>query len=263
MSVACLQLTEATLAYPGVDGEYGREDITLWGPETHVVTDRASGVGAFMSDPECYSIVCKLMCESGMHWGNGPFRDAVIAQIAEMEDMEMIDTAYESWCQEEANMDDLHEPSLFTEWNQATGCSNFVGADQMGKNMKVSKFTPEMLQQQDTLNYFYNFVWNSVNKNTFAPIATNVDNSVVPDTNELLTLTAVGTNHGVAKCAFGAVFIPKGAINHLQHNGGAQVGTIFDGEITFTPGNKFPWRLQRDGIKFTYEGMCGTHQDDY
>lgn len=154
------------------------------------------------------------------------------------------------------DMDDLHEPSAFAEWDQADGCSKFVGMNE--KSIKPPLLTPEMLSQRDTINWFYNFKWNT----TFCP--GNTMTAVVPDTIELLELTAVGDNHGVAKCDFGAVFVPKGALTHLQYNGGAEVGTIFDGEITFTPQNKFPWRLKKDGITFTYQDMCGTRSpDDY
>ena len=259
MSAAYLQLTEATIAYPTADLE-GKEEITLWGPETR----HASCVpGAFLRDDDAYYQIHELSTAAGMQWDYGPYRAAVLAITDEMDEWEEHGTAYEEWCQEEANMDDLHEPSLFTEWNQSTGCSNFVGADQMGKNMKVSKFTPEMLTQRDTLNWAYNHLWNNPHFTSIPETHLQVMHEV-PNTTELLTLTAVGANHGVAKCEFGAVFVPKGAINHLQHNGGAKVGTIFDGEITFTPGNKFPWRLARDGIKFTYEDMCGTRiNDDY
>jgi len=259
MSAAYLQLTEATIAYPTADLE-GKEEITLWGPETR----HASCVpGAFLRDDDAYYQIHELSTAAGMQWDYGPYRAAVLAITDEMDEWEEHGTAYEEWCQEEANMDDLHEPSLFTEWNQSTSCSNFVGADQMGKNMKVSKFTPEMLTQRDTLNWAYNHLWNNPHFTSIPETHLQVMHEV-PNTTELLTLTAVGANHGVAKCEFGAVFVPKGAINHLQHNGGAKVGTIFDGEITFTPGNKFPWRLARDGIKFTYEDMCGTRiNDDY
>lgn len=154
------------------------------------------------------------------------------------------------------HMDDLHEPSAFAEWDQGDGCSKFVGMDD--KSIKPPLMTPEMLIQRDTLNRFFNFKWNT----TFCPGDTV--STVVPDITELLELTAVGDNHGVAKCVFGAVFVPKSAINHLQYNGGAAVGTIFDGEITFTPQNKFPWRLKKNGITFTYQDMCGTRSpDDY
>jgi len=151
----------------------------------------------------------------------------------------------------EAEMESLHGPSFFSEWDQADGCSKFYGMKD--GDIRPKEFTPEMLQQRDDLNWFFNFKWNGPKGRD----RYNTSPAIVPDMIELLELTAVGDNHGVAKCVFGAVFIPKGALNHLNYNGGAEVGTIFDGEITFTPNNKFPWRLKKDGITFTYEDMTG------
>jgi len=242
-------LTEVTLAFPNVYDD-DQTEISLWGDETIYAMP---GAAAWMREKDAYHKITELVIESGMHWEYGPFRSAVFDIIDEMEEWEDHGTAYEQWCQEDANMDDLHEKSLFTEWNQAAGCSTYVGADQMGKNMKVPEYTPEMLQQRDDLNWFFNFKWNGPKGRD----RYNTSPAIVPDMIELLELTAVGDNHGVAKCVFGAVFIPKGALNHLNYNGGAEVGTIFDGEITFTPNNKFPWRLKKDGITFTYEDMTG------
>jgi len=251
MSAACLQLTDATLGFPNIYDK-GVTEVTLWGP----------GTGPWMNDHDAYHKILAAATEAGMHWEEGPYRAAVLAHIDEMEEWEEHGTAYEQWIQEDANMDDLHEPSLFTEWNQVEGCSTYVGADQVGKNMKIREFTPEMLQQREDLNWFFNFKWNQERFPGY-PNTRFEEIMKVPDQIELLELTAVGDKHGVAKCVFGAVFVPRGALKHLQHNGGAEVGTIFDGEITFAPGNKFPWRLTRDGVKFTYEDMCGTRQDDY
>jgi hypothetical protein len=253
---ACLQLTEATLAYPRGDLE-GKEEITLWGPET----GRAMpGAAEFLRDEDAYNMIHELATASGMLWDYGPHRSAVHDAIDQMEEWEEHGAAYDEWLlsQSGEGMEELHAPSLFTEYNQGTGESQFVGADQLKKNMKIPEFTPEMLCQREDLNSFFNFKWNDPQT-----IFSKRYVSQVPDQTELLTLTAVGDNHGVAKCIFGAVFIPKGAITHLQYNGGAEVGTIFDGEITFTPQNKFPWRLKKNGITFTYEDMCGTRKDDY
>jgi hypothetical protein len=111
-----------------------------------------------------------------------------------------------------------------------------------------------MLLQRDMLNYFFNFKWNEPYK---AEDQRKLPDLQVRDTTELLELVAVGDNHGVAKCHFGAVYVPKSALTHLRYNGGTEVGTIFDGEITFTPANKFPWRLKYNGVTFTYEDMTG------
>lgn len=253
MSAAYLNLTEATVAYPNIYDD-DKTEVTLWGAENW---GTISGAAAWLRGPDAYRDILLLITESGMHWDEGPYKAAVLATIDDMEEWEEHGAAYDKWCQGVPDMDDLHAPSLYTEWNQATGESNFIGADQLQKNMKIPKYTPEMLLQRDTLNWFYNFKWNT----PFT--AGDTMTTVVPDTIELLELTAVGDNHGVAKCDFGAVFVPKSALNHLTYNGGAEVGTIFDGEITFTPGNKFPWRLVRDGVKFTYEDLCGTRPDDY
>jgi len=243
MSAAHLIINEVTLGFPNI---YDQEktELTLWGPET---TTAMHGATEWMRDPNAYHKILALMIETGMHWEEGPYRVAVIEATFEMEEWEEHGTAYEKWCQEDTNMDDLHKPSLFTEWNQGEGCSTYVGADQLGKNMKVLEFTPEMLIQRDYLNYFFNFVWNNPVSTWRARTRFSEMNSV-PNNTELLTLTAIGENHGVAKCYFGAVFVPRGAIQYLKHNGGATVGTIFDGEITFTPQNKFPWRLEKNGI---------------
>ena len=258
MSAACLQLTEATLGFPNGYDE-GKTEVTLWGPETIYAMP---GAAAWMRDPDAYRKILHLVMESGMHWEGGQWREEVFNVIFEMEEWEEHGTAYEKWCQEGVNMDDLHEKSLFTEWNQSEECSTYIGADQMGKNMKIPEYTPEMLQQRDDLNWHFNFKWSGPKWNKpYDPV--DPSPTIVPNQTELLELTAVGDNHGVAKCVFGAVFVPKGALNYLQYNGGAEVGTIFDGEITFTPNNKFPWRLVKDGITFTYQDLCGNRPDDY
>ncbi len=248
MNAQCFaHLTEATLSFPNMYDE-GRSvtEIDLWGPETITAMP---GAAAWVRGEDAYNDIATLMIESGMHWDYGPYRAAVLAHIDEMEDWEEHGTAYEKWCQEHTNMDDLHEPSYFLEWNQGEGAATWVGGGELHKNRgKVPQFTPEMLLQRDMLNYFFNFKWNT---------------GTAPDQTELLELVAVGDNHGVAKCEFGAVYVPKSALTHLRYNGGCGIGTIFDGEITFTPDNKFPWRLKHNGITFTYEDMCGTRPDDY
>ena len=251
MSAVCLQLTEATLGFPNCYDD-GKTEVTLWGPESMGCRQPVPGAEAWMSDDDAYQNILQLVTESGMHWENGPYKEAFIEHIFEMEEWEEHGTAYEKWCQDEANMDDLHEKSLFTEWNQATGESNFIGAGDIQKNMKITEYTPEMLAQRDELNWNYNFLWNQ-ERSPGCPNTRFEEIMKVPDQTELLELVATGENHGVAKCAFGAVFVPRGALTHLQYNGGAKIGTIFDGEITFTPNNKFPWRLKHNGITFTYQ----------
>ena len=155
---------------------------------------------------------------------------------------------------------DIHEASYFNEWDQSTGRVAFI-CDMKGI---AQKFTPEMLDQRDNLNEMYNFQHGSVLLiGLVRGTAWINETDHIPNKTELLELTAVGENHGVAKSDYGAVFIPRGALKYLLNNGGAQVGTIFDGEISFTPGNKFPWRLNRDGVKYTYHEQGDSGDDDY
>ena len=260
MSVTCVRLSEATLSYPtAFQGE--EEEVTLWDPGDQY------GVGEWLQGVNT-DMVFQLVCESGLHWDHGPYRERVQEAIRESEDPKEsiqdpeIAEALDQWRKGDdkgATMDDLHSPSLFTEWDQGVGEALFVGADQVQKNMKVQEYTPEMLAQREELNWCFNFLWN-IPQFTSVPNTIELENP--SDQVELLELVAVGDNHGVAKCKFGAVFVPKGALTYLQHNGGTEVGTTFDGEITFTPGNKFPWRLARNGIKYTYaENTYG--EEDY
>ena len=263
---ACHQLTEATLAFPTEDIDR-KEEITLWGPETLYAMP---GAAAFMQGEDAWWRVYELSVEAGMHWDQGPYRSSLQAAIAELDDPKEsiqdpeIEAALDQWRAGSDTMDDLHEPSYFVEWNQGEGQETWVGGDWSSwKDGKIPQYTPEMLAQRDTLNWMFNFRWNNPHF-TSIPETHPQDNYDVPDVVELLELTAVGENYGVAKCVFGGVYIPKSAINHLQYNGGAEIGTIFDGEIAFTPQNKFQWRLKKNGITFTYEDMCGTRNlDDY
>ena len=242
-------VTEVTIGLPGfprTDGllvqDVGYQEFELWGPETLYAMP---GAAAFMNDENCIFMLKELFYEAENEAYHRKLRK--MEEIStELDEWREIDRAHVQWCGGNVTMDDLHEPSYFSEWNQALGGG--IVTDKM--------FTPEMLAQRDALNWHYNFKWNS------GP--DGFDDFPVPDTTELLELVAVGDNHGVAKCVFGAIFVPKSALTHLYYNGGAEVGTIFDGEITFTPHNKFPWRLKHNGVTFTYEDMCGTRRpDDY
>lgn len=254
---------------------FNDEDIQLWAPNdrsaqglVEMMTERKGEAGGI-------SMISELAHEADMIHGKpyGPIKRELLdineqahrldfdqAPNGCVDDNQCIldpehSAALDQWRQE-AEMAQLYRPSAFAEWDQAEGCSKFVGMN--GKAIRPPELTPEMLEQRETLNHFFNHRWNTT---TFTG---DTMTTVVPDQIELLELIAVGDNHGVAKCMFGAVYVPKSAINHLRYNGGAEVGAIFDGEITFTPDNKFPWRLKKNGVKFTYEDMCGTRRpDDY
>ena len=153
--------------------------------------------------------------------------------------------AYEQWITGASNMDDLHGKSFFTEWNMAEGCPTFVGAGE--NNFVIPEYTPDMLVQRDYLNWCFNFAWNT----TFFPGDTMT--TVVPNRVEHLELVNVGENYSIAKSDYGAVYIPKAAMNYLDRNGRCEVGAKLDGEIGFTPGKgRFHWRLVPNGITYTY-----------
>ena len=257
----CLYLTEATLGYPTVvPGE--TEEITLWGSETE---DGVNSAAAFMGGENAYNDIGELSNESGMFWDSGPYGEKMVAAVEELDDPKEsiqdpeIAAALDQWRAGCDTMDDLHEPSYFLEWNQGEGGETWVGGDWSSwKDGKIPQYTPEMLEQREALNWMFNFHWNT----PFYPGDTMTN--VIPEQVELLELVSVGENYGVAKCVFGAVYVPKSALNYLNNNGGAEVGTIFDGEISFSPQKKFKWRLVKDGVTFTYEDMCGTRRlDDY
>ena len=120
---ACLQLTEATLAYPtAIPGE--KEEITLWGPETlHAMP----GAAAFMRGEEnAYNDIGELSNESGMFWDSGPYCKRLKEAVEELDDPKEsiqdpeIATALDQWRAGCNTMDDLHEPSYFVEWNQGS-----------------------------------------------------------------------------------------------------------------------------------------------
>ena len=259
---------------------FADEDISLWGGE---------GVWKFMSEtadlsePPAISVIAELSSEAGLVWDHSDLIQELCDTSTEMSEMDIVSDSHQCVIDPEheealiqwrnaTHMDDLHSASVFTEWNQSIECVTFVGAEKMGGWGRVEdfsaadapEFTPEMLIQRDTLNSVFNSKYGRALLIGLAdnnPIWWNETDSI-PNQTEILELTAVGANHGVAKSIFGAVFIPRGALEYLSRNGGAQIGTIFDGEMSFAPENKFPWRLTRDGVTFTYEDMCGNRPDD-
>ena len=162
--------------------------------------------------------------------------------------------AYEQWIAEASNMDDLHGKSLFTEWNQGSECTTYVGADELsgGNDRVIPEYTPEMLEQRDHLNWCFNFVWNTPHI-PGCPHTRFSEVLGVPNQVEFLEIVSVGENYSIAKSDYGAVYIPKAAMNYMNRNGGCEVGAKLDGEIGFTPGRgKCHWRLVPNGVTYTY-----------
>ena len=166
-----------------------------------------------------------------------------------------IAAALDQWRAGCDTMDDLHEPSYFVEWNQGEQHEAWVGGDWSSwRNGKIPQYTPEMLEQRDALNWMFNFVWNT----TFYPGDTMT--SVVPEVEIEMEIVAAGDSHAVAKCKYGSVFIPKGALKHIinlnygqlsmepleihkHRNEGGLVGEFVFGRIQYTPGKRHWWRV--------------------
>ena len=184
-------------------------------------------------------------------WNGAPLDDN-FAELHEFINDDEHAEAYEKWIAEASGMDDLHEKSLFTEWNQSLECSTFVGADEVSETMRVPEYTPEMLVQRDYLNWCFNFLWNKPQK-PGVPHTRFAEVLEVPDQVEFLEVVNVGENYSIAKSDYGAVYIPKAAMGYLDRNGGCEVNAKFDGKIGFTPGRgRFHWRLLPEGITYTY-----------
>jgi hypothetical protein len=286
---ACHQLTEATLAFPTQDIDR-KEEITLWGPETLYAMP---GAAAFMQGEDAWGVVYELSVEAGMHWDQGPYMSSLQAVLTELDDPKEsiqdpeIEAALDLWRAGEDNMDDLHEPSHFLEWNQGEGAETWahstvyaprravgegaetwVGGAELGNNnAKIQQYTPEMLEQRERLNWMYNFVWNKPEEehDTEGWVLSHWATDSIPDQCENLELVAVGDNYAVAKCPYGAVYIPKSGLKYLEYKGylfGGAIGSQFKGRITFTPFQKFPWRLKKDGITHSI-AACEDYYDDY
>ena len=236
------------------------ESITLWGPDIRPILKgpdwTCEGYDTW-DIPIPREMIEELCKETGMDWDEGPYKEKILQAIEEIEDPKEsiqdpeIAEALDQWRAGRDTMDDLHQPSLFTEWNQSEGTSTWVGAAEMEKNMKIGEYTPEMLQQREELNWAFNFKWN-----TLKPTM----DSVVPEVEIEMEIVAAGDSHAVAKCRYGSVFIPKGALKHIlnlnygqfsikpleihkHRSEGGLVGEFVFGRIQFTPGKRHWWRV--------------------
>jgi hypothetical protein len=223
----------------------------------------------------------ELMVESGMVEDWGPYYEAYReARIALLElddgitDPEHL-AAYEEWVAAEEM--DIHQPSYFSD---LVDCPEPVGSESPGFAMmkkmgwspgeglgqdgivdpickmipsllrddrgNVAKFTPEMLEQREQLNWNFNFLWNGFGfceGTTHHPIG----DYVPPIHCEDVEIVTVGDNHGVGKCKMGSVFIPKGALNYLGPD--AYVGQGIQATLErANEGARYPWRIVKNGI---------------
>ena len=178
-------------------------------------------------------------------------------------DDEEVEEALEQWraC---VGMDDLHKPSYFSDYagypEPVFWCpeAGLFGQDSDESDYKMLspllkddrgqlvKFTPEMLEQREQLNWNFNFLWNGFG---FCEGTTNhpTGDYVPPIHCEDVEIVTVGDNHGVGKCKMGSVFIPKGALNYLGPD--AVVGQGIQATLErANEGARYPWRIVKNGI---------------
>jgi len=154
-------------------------------------------------------------------WKHGPCDSTEFINDPEIE------TALDLW-REQDNMDDISEPSYFTQWDQSLNGTTWV-SDGNPQNLDPVLLTPEMLEQTDKLN----ILWDEEDPY-----------QVIADQLVTLEVLAVGDKHGVAKCAYGGVFLTKGTLTYLR---GVKIGDKFNCWITFTNA-KYPWRTVVNGV---------------
>ncbi len=240
------------------------ENITLWGPDIRPFIKGPDWTCEGLDTwdlPVPREMLEELCDESGMDWDNGPYCEGVRAAVDELDDPKEsiqdpeIAEALNQWRLGGDTMDDLHEPSYFVEWNQGEQHEAWVGGDWSSwKNGKIPQYTPEMLAQRDALNWMFNFNWNT----TFYPGDTMT--CVIPEVEIEMEIVAAGDSHAVAKCKYGSVFVPKGALKHIinlnygqlsmepqeihkHRSEGGLVGEFVLGRIQYTPGKRHWWRV--------------------
>ena len=188
-------------------------------------------------------------------------------------DDEEIEGALEHWRSWSDGMDDLHDPSYFSDyvgypepvgsespgfammemmgWSQGEGLGENGRVEPICKMIpsllkddrgNLSKFTPEMLEQRDHLNWNFNFHWNT----TFFP--GDRMTTVIPEQFGEVELVSVGENHGVAKCDMGSVFVPRGVLKFLGKKG--EVGQKFSASLEFVEEARYPWRVVKNSVQY-------------
>jgi hypothetical protein len=223
---------EIDLWHPSHDdrGERGASVKVLpWHPEMIEELAVASGMTGdngggddWANQIKAFDIVCSVGSDS-MHFINDP----------------EIERALDIW-REKDNMDDISEPSYFTQWDQSLNGTTWV-TDGNPQNLDPVLLTPEMLQQTDKLN----ILWDEQ------------CGELIHDQLATLEVVAVGPNHGVAKCAYGGVFLTKGTLTFLQRVFDAgNVGDKFRCWITFDGTRKYPWRTVVNGVvSYEYQDL--------
>ena len=226
-------VNQASFILPGPLGE-----IDLWRP-----VDLLNLVGAEADvkagwknvQPWCQEMIEELAVASGMTQENvAPIEEARRKWQRVKEFNDHIDRM-------EKELVDYEAPSYFNEWDQSTGFSRLI-RDSRGN---ATKFTPEMLIQQDNLNELFNFGPtkthiasnpgydepppglhdpNTLSYPDFLPnvlMSTGETFSIIAcDIEPIecdLEIVSIGDTYGIAKCKYGGVFVPKSSLKHLNN----------------------------------------------
>ena len=195
-------------------------------------------------------------------------------------DDEEVEEALDQW--RDCGMDDLHEPSYFSDhvgfpepvgsespgfammkkmgWSPGEGLGQNGIVDPICKMIpsllrddrgNVVKFTPEMLEQREQLNWNFNFLWNKAVGEDGQPwcnwVRPGCEEMYIPEQYGGIELVSVGENHGVAKSPMGSVFVPRGVLKFLGQK--AQVGQEFSASLEFVEGARYPWRVVKNSVQ--------------
>lgn len=177
---------------------------------------------------ETYDQRFKDACEDWIHF-EGNTRSALREYVSDPDHHE----AYDAWLKEA----EYDKSCNYICYDQAWDNNTFMGG------INKVEYTPEMLDQLDQLNWYFNFVWNPEQGVGCG------EEMFVPDLNVELQLVSVGDNHGIAKCQFGGVFVPKGVLKYLGTM--AQVGTKFNASVTFV-NQRYPWRVTKNSVTYIH-----------
>jgi len=256
-------ITQQSVAtFPIWDGE-----LVLWQPEEATqYWPRTEYTARYTMPPETCPWTEEMVQElwTEMLTENDARISPVMSELSELEEFHDLIDAFSM---------DITGYSYFTEWDQTIDFARVI------RNVmeNAQKFTPEMLEQRDNLNELFNFgrIKTHLESNpgyddpspglhsseglpypergcptllmdgeNFSIISCEIE-PIECD----LELLSVGDGHGIAKCEYGTVFVPKSSLKHLgnlkEMNSECPtgVGQKFRSWISFLNA-KYPWRIE-------------------
>ncbi len=248
-----VRLSEATLSYPtAFQGE--EEEVTLWDP------GQQYGVGEWLQGEDTEAVF-QLVCESGLHWDHGPYRKRVLEAIEESEDPKEsiqdpeIAQALDQWrAGQEKGLDYGEDTALIeTYFGEEEDHTAYREASDKGEFLlKKLGWTGGSLGCRNT-GITEPIIADGMVSGR-AGVGYNHEEILLPYEGEEITdtmeVTCVGNNYGTGVCSRGTVFIPRGALKHMENifyqNGTLEnlIGRNFVCELIAGSG-KHPWRLKK------------------